>query len=135
MSDNEVSLTPGDELRISFDKASGDISIHTAKGNKIVFNDENKEIIIRDINNNSVRMSDEGITLSSPKNISINADQNVSIKGNTGVNIEASGGDVDIKGMNIHQTANMTYSATGDVIARVQGGDELSLKGAMVMIN
>jgi uncharacterized protein (DUF2345 family) len=73
--------------------------------------------------------------MSSPKSITISAEENVMIKGMQGVEIQSSGGDIAIKGMNIKENADMQYSAQGGQIAQVSGGMELTLKGAMVMIN
>ncbi|MNK82576.1 hypothetical protein D3C87_1023550 [compost metagenome] len=80
-------------------------------------------------------MSDSGIDLTSQKNINISANQNVTIKGNQGVNIQSSGGDVALKGLNIKENADMQYTAQGGQMAQVSGGMQLTLKGAMVMIN
>ncbi len=80
-------------------------------------------------------MSESGIVMKSPKDISIEADQCITIKGMQGVTIESSGGDVSVSGMNIKQSANVEYYAEGSASASVQGGGELTLKGAMVMIN
>ena len=61
--------------------------------------------------------------------------QNVNIKGTQGVTIASSGGDVASSGLNIKETAQMQYSAKGNASAEVQGGAQLVLKAAMVMIN
>jgi uncharacterized protein (DUF2345 family) len=80
-------------------------------------------------------MSCSGITIKSDKDITLQAGQKVIIKGNLGVNIQSSAGDVDVKGININETANMQYVAKGSMTAAVQGGAELTLKAAMIMIN
>lgn len=135
MNNNEMSLTPGGELRILFDKESGDITIVTACGNKIVFSDTNKEIMIQDINTNSIIMSSDGMSMSSGKSISIHSEQAVSIKGNAGVHIQATSGDVSVEALNIAESAHCEYSAKGSASAEVSAGNTLTLQGAMVMIN
>lgn len=135
MDHNEVPLTPQGELRILFDKENGNITVVSACGNKIVFNDSKNEITISDINTNTIFMSSDGISISSGKSISIHSDQSVSITGNAGVHVEASSGDVSIKAHNIKEFAHIHYSAKSSVSAEVSGGANLTLKGAMVMIN
>jgi len=132
---NNVTLTPDTELRINFDKETGDITISSVGGNTIVLSDSNKEVVIKDVNDNSVVMSASGISLKSPKNISIEAGQKVTIAGNCGVDIQASSGDVVTNAINIKESADVQFSAEGSATASVQGGAELTLKGAMVMIN
>lgn len=123
------------ELQIEFDDGNTALSLITKNKNTIVLDDKNKQIKISDQNNNVITMSSSGIEIKSPKNITLEADQTVTIKGTNGVNIQASGGTVATKGMNITETADTQYSAKGNATASVQGGAELTLKAAMVMIN
>jgi Rhs element Vgr protein len=122
-------------IRITFDDDNKDISIETPGLNKIVISDKDKRITIADQNQNSIVMSEAGITISSPKAINLNADQNINVAGAQGVQVQASGGDVAIHGMNIKETADMQYSAQGSMTAQIQAGTELTLKGAMININ
>ncbi len=122
-------------IEIIFDDENKIFTIVTPSKNTAVFSDEDKQISIQDQNNNSIVMSESGIVMKSEQSISIEADQSVTIKGTEGVTIEASGGDVSVSGMNIKQSADAEYSAEGSASASVQGGGELTLKGAMVMIN
>ncbi|MBV1873610.1 MAG: type VI secretion system tip protein VgrG [Gammaproteobacteria bacterium] len=123
------------ELRLVFDDENKVITLTTPADNKLVLDDKNKKISLMDENKNSIVMSSDGITLSSPKSITLKADKNIEIKGTTGIKVEASGGDVETTGMNIKETADTQYSAKGNATASVQGGTELTLKAAMVMIN
>jgi uncharacterized protein involved in type VI secretion and phage assembly len=122
-------------ISVQFDDEKKIWTVATPNKNTIIISDEDKKITIKDENENSIVMSSSGIDLSSQKNINISANQNVTIKGNQGVNIQASGGDVAIKGLNIKENADMQYSAQGGQMAQVSGGMQLTLKGAMVMIN
>lgn len=135
MSENEVSLIPGGELRILFDKESDDITIVSPGGHKIVLNDRTRELVINDVNANSIRMAPEGVTITSAGNISLQADQKLSIKGGLGVDIQSNEGDVSVDALNIKEQAQMSYSAQGSMTAEVRAGAELILNGAMVMIN
>lgn len=122
------------ELRIVFDDENKILTLTTPAGNTVVLDDQNQQIEIKDQNSNSITMSSSGIDMKSPSNINIEADQNVTIKGGMGVTVQATQ-DVSIKGMNVKANADVQFSAQGSATAEVQGGAELTLKGAMVMIN
>ncbi|WP_337966020.1 type VI secretion system tip protein VgrG [uncultured Flavobacterium sp.] len=122
-------------ISVQFDDEKKIWTVATPNKNTIIISDEDKKITIKDENENSIVMSSSGIDLSSQKNINISANQNVTIKGNQGVSIQSSAGDVAIKGLNIKENADMQYSAQGGQMAQVSGGMQLTLKGAMVMIN
>ena len=122
-------------LEIEFDDENKVLTVVTPDKNTIILSDKDKKITIKDDNSNSIEMSSSGITMKSQKDISIEASQNLTLKGNMGVTIEASTGDVQVKGINIKESAQSEYSAQGSMMAQVQGGMELTLKGAMVMIN
>lgn len=122
-------------IYIQFNDADKILTITTPGNNQVIFSDKDKQITLQDQNSNSVVMSDSGITMSSPKSITISATQNLTLKGNQGVTIQSSGGDVQVSGMNIKETAQMQYSAEGSLTAQLQGGTQTTIKGAMVMIN
>lgn len=122
-------------INIQFDDEKKILTLETPSKNTAIFSDEDKQITIKDQNDNSIIMSDSGITIKSPKDITVQATQNLNLKGDQGVTIESSGGDVQIKGMNIKETAQMEYSANGSMTASLQGGTQTTIKGAMVMIN
>ncbi|MFT5822746.1 MAG: Rhs element Vgr protein [Crocinitomix sp.] len=122
-------------IYIQFDDEKKVLTLTTPGENKVVFSDEDKSITITDQNSNSIEMSSSGITMKSPDDINIEATGSLNLKGTQGVNIEASGGDVQTKGLNIKSTANIEFSAEGSATASVQGGAQLTLKAAMVMIN
>lgn len=123
------------KIAIEFDDENIVWTLSTPNKNTIIVSDKDKQITIKDQNDNSVIMSSSGITIKSAKDINIEATQNVNIKGNQGINIASSGGDVAISGLNIKETAQSQYTAKGNLNAEVQGGAQLVLKGAMVMIN
>lgn len=122
-------------IYIQFDDEKKELTLTTPGKNKVVFSDEDKLIKITDQNSNLIEMSSDGISMSSPKSINLKADGSVNLKGAQGVNIESSGGDVSIKGLNIKNTANVQFAAKGSAQASVEGGAQLTLKAAMVMIN
>ena len=122
-------------IYIEFDDENKVFTINTPSKNQAIFSDKDKKITIKDQNGNSAEMSSSGITIKSPKNITIQASQKLTLKGNTGVDIQSSGGDVNIKGLNINNKANVKFSANGSAQAELKGGAQTTIKGAMVMIN
>lgn len=122
-------------ISVEFDDENKIWTVATSNKNTIIISDKDKQITIKDENQNSIVMSSNGIDMSSPKNITISAQEKVTIKGSQGITIESNGGDIETKGLNIKESADMQYSAQGGQIAQVSGGMELTLKGAMVMIN
>jgi hypothetical protein len=122
-------------INIKFDDENKVLTLETPSKNTAIFSDKDKQITIKDQNNNSIVMSESGIVIKSDKDITVQATQNLTLKGDQGVTIESSGGDVQIKGLNIKETAQMEYSAEGSMTASLQGGTQTTIKGAMVMIN
>lgn len=122
-------------IQMTFNDADVIFTLLTPNGNTMVVSDKDKQITITDQNSNSITMSSDGITMKSSKTITLDATQNLVLKGAQGVQIQSSGGDVQVSGINIKETAQAQYSAEGSATAQVQGGGQLTLKGAMVMIN
>lgn len=122
-------------IYIEFDDENKIFTINTPSKNQAIFSDKDKKITIKDQNGNSAEMSSSGITIKSPKNITVQASQKLTLKGNTGVDIQSSGGDVNIKGLNINNKANIKFSANGSAQAELKGGAQTVVKGAIVMIN
>jgi Rhs element Vgr protein len=122
-------------ISVEFDDDQKIFTIATPGSNSITLSDKDTKITVKDKTGNTITMSDSGINLKSPKNITIDSDQNVSISGAKGVKIQASGGDVEVSGINIKETADSQYSAEGSQIAKINSGAELTLKSAMIMIN
>lgn len=122
-------------LRVMFDDKNKILSLITPANNTVVLDDQNKQIEVKDQNGNSIVMSASGIAIKSDKDISIKAGNKVTIQGDAGVDISSSGGDVTAAGVNVKQTAQMSYAAKGGMTAQVEGGTQLTLKAAMVMIN
>lgn len=122
-------------IYIEFDDENKVFTINTPSKNQAIFDDKNKEIKINDQNGNSILLSSNGIEMKSRKNITIQASQKLSLKGNMGVNIEATSGDVNVKGLNVKNSAHVNFSAQGSASAELKGGAQTSIKGAMVMIN
>ena len=122
-------------ISVEFDDVNKVLTIATPNKNTMVFSDQDKQVSIKDQNGNSMVMSDNGITINSNTNINITADQNITIAGKMGVKVQSSGGDIEVSGLNIKETAQVQYAAQGNATAQINGGGELTMKGGMIMIN
>lgn len=123
------------KLKISFDDEKKVMKFETPGANSITISDEDKSILIKDQNGNSVKMSSSGIDLDSAKDINLTSKGNISIKATSKVSVEASGGDVEMKGLNIKNTAQVGFTAKGNATAEISASGQTTVKGAMVMIN
>jgi type VI secretion system secreted protein VgrG len=121
-------------LRIEFDDEKKITTIDTPGGNKVVISDDEKSILLSDQNRNTVELKPEGITLDSPKDITITSKSKIKIDGTAGVEI-ASTADVKVSGLNINQTANVSFTAKGNASAELSAAGNTTVKGAIVMIN
>lgn len=117
--DNPIKgLVTRSKIKVLFDDEKKILTIETPGGHKIIISDDEKSITTTDLNGNESKMSADGISVKSPKDIKIEAS-----------------GDVSIKGNNIKIEAQMNFEAKGSVGAKLEGGAQAVVKGAMVMIN
>lgn len=121
-------------IYIEFDDEQKIFTIATPGNNKVIISDKDKKITVEDENSNSIVMSSSGITIKSPKDVNIEG-QNINLKATQGIKIAASGGDVNVSGINIKEKAQAEYSAEGSATAKVSAGMQLTMKAAMIMIN
>jgi Rhs element Vgr protein len=122
-------------LRVMFDDENQILSLVTPAKQTVVLDDKNQQIEIRDSNKNSIVMSASGIAIKSEKTISIEAGQQVTVSGTEGIAMSSSAGNCTASAVNIAHTAETQFSAKADGSAEIQGGLQLTLKAAMVMIN
>jgi type VI secretion system secreted protein VgrG len=121
-------------LRIEFDDEKKITTIDTPGGNKVVISDDEKSILLSDQNRNTVELKPEGITLDSPKDIRITSKSKITIDAMSGVDISSTS-DVKVSGLNINQTANVSFTAKGNASAELSAAGQTTVKGAVVMIN
>ncbi|SDH05979.1 type VI secretion system tip protein VgrG [Chitinophaga filiformis] len=131
---NIKALYTRSKLQLNFDDDKKIIKITTPGNNMITLSDDGKSIEIKDQNNNSVKLDDSGITLNSPKDITLKATGNINLQATGKVSMQATQ-DMELKGMNINQTAQMGFTAKGTATAEVSASGQTVIKGAMVMIN
>lgn len=122
-----------EKMKVSFDEEKKVITIATPGENQMIFSDEEKSITLQDQNGNKIVMNEEGIEINSPKQVTISGTEKVS----------ASGAQVTLTGDEQFSASAPEASVSGDMSISLSGGaegslsadGELSIKGAMVMIN
>lgn len=122
------------QLRIGFDDVDKVLTIETPGGHSVTLSDEAKTVTVKDSNGNTLKMSESGVDLTSPGDIALSAEGSVSIKGTAGVSV-TSPADVSVSGSNVSAQAEMAMSAEGGVSASFTASGEVTIQGAMVMIN
>lgn len=123
------------KMKLTFDEEKKMLIIETPGGQKVTLDDDSKSIKLEDQNSNSFKLDDGGITLSSNKDIKLDAKGKVSISATGNAEIASSGGDVSVKGNNVNNKANIAFSAQGSASAELKASGNVTVKGAVVMIN
>ena len=131
---NTKAIVSRTKMKLEFDEEKKVITVETPGGNKIIISDDDKSIQLQDQNNNTVKLSSDGISLDSPKDITINAKGKVNIDaiGDVAISSQA---DVNIKGLNVNANANVGFVGKGSATAELSASGNTTVKGAMVMIN
>ncbi|MGG9962263.1 type VI secretion system tip protein VgrG [Ferruginibacter sp. SUN106] len=122
-------------ISIQFDDVNKTLTICTPAINTMVFSDKDKQVTVNDENGNSLVMSADGISIKSAKDINIQSGQKINLQGTQGVNIQSAGGDIEVSGINIQESAQVAYNAHAGATAKITSGAELTLQSAMIMIN
>ena len=130
------------QLKIEFDDESKILTITTPGENKVILNDEEECITIQDMNANIITMDSEGISLNSPRDINLTAEGSVTISGKEGVTISSEAtatisadASLSLSGLEISISAETSLAASGGAEASLTAGGEVTVTGAMVMIN
>jgi Rhs element Vgr protein len=143
-------LTKG-QNKIEFNDDKKIITVTTPGNNKVVLDDDDESITVldqhenkiysntdgiafTDKNDNKITMNSSGIELNTPKDLKLVATGNISLESTGDTSIKATG-NADIKGMQVTATADTAFTAKGSASAEVSASGNLTLKGAMVMIN
>ena len=122
------------KLQMQFDDSNKSIILKTPGGNIIEISDENKSVKLADQNGNKIIMSDSGIVIDSSKSLILKAADNIDFTAGAAINIKAAT-DLKLKGITIEALADMSFSAKGNAQAELSTGGQVTIKGAMVMIN
>jgi Rhs element Vgr protein len=127
-------IVSNSQLKISFDDEKKVLVIETPGGNVVTLSDDAKSITIVDSHANKVEMGSAGITLSSASDVAISAKGSVSIEGKGGVSIK-SPMDVKVDGLNVQLNAQVALAAKGQAQAELSASGQVTVRGAIVMIN
>lgn len=130
--DKIITVTTPGKNKIVFDDKDKSITVQDQSENKVYMSTDG--ILIQDKNSNKIEMTSSGIEINSPKDIKLVATQNISAKATSNVDIEATS-NVSVKGLEITNTANTSFKASGNASAELSASGQTTVKGAMVMIN
>ncbi len=123
------------ELKLEFDDEKKVITISTPRNNRVILDDDEKLIQLEDQNGNKVKLSENGVTIDSPKDIEISAKGKITMAAEGSITMSSSGGDVTVEGLNITHTAQVGFKAEGSASAELSASGQTTVKGTMVMIN
>ncbi|MCW5519049.1 type VI secretion system tip protein VgrG [Aureitalea sp. L0-47] len=132
--DNSVkTIVTRNKLQLKFDDEQKLISLNTPGGNSMVISDTDGGLTLSDTHGNKIEMNSSGITIDSKSDLNLKAANSVSINGasisvNGTESISNTAGTVTI-------TGNLTTSISGNAECRVSSSGQMSITGAMTMIN
>jgi Rhs element Vgr protein len=124
-----------EQMKITFDEEKKVITLITPSNNTLMLSDEDKAITIADQNNNFIKLSEDGIEINSASNVKITAAESVSIDGPSGITGSASGGSISLSGLSVSVSADAELSISADAAASFSSTGEVSINGAIVLIN
>lgn len=122
------------QVKITIDDQKKSITITTPANNTIVLSDDQKSITMSDQNSNKIEMTSSGITIQSNSDITIKANQNISMSATSNITASATA-DLKLSGLTVSGTANTQLVMKGTASAELSASGEVTVKGAMVMIN
>jgi len=120
--------------RIEFDDEDRIITVTTPSGNRLVLNDKDRSILVQDQNGNTVTLDRRGIALDSPGDIRLTARGGIALEAVDAVSI-SSKADVKAAGLNISCEAQVGFTGHGGATAELSASGQITVKGAVVMIN
>ena len=131
---NIKSIVTRCQHKIEFNEEDKVITVTTPGGNEVVLDDKNKCVLLQDQNSNSVKLSDSGIEMKSPKDIKLTAQGGITLTATQAIQINSQA-DVKVAGLNISCQAQAGFTGQGSATAELSASGQTTVKGAMVMIN
>jgi Rhs element Vgr protein len=122
------------KVKIIVDDKKKLITLETPGGQTVILSDDEKSITLKDQNNNKIALSSDGILLESGKDISLKATGNIKLEASQGIDAKAST-DMNLEGLNLNAKAQASLAAKGQASAELSASGQVTVKGAMVMIN
>jgi Rhs element Vgr protein len=127
-------IVSNSQLKITMDDDKKIIQILTPGGHKVTLSDDQKSITIVDSNSNKLEMTSSGITLSSASDMTLKATGQIQMEAQTNITIKATA-DLTMQGLNVNAKAQVALAAQGQAQAELSASGQVTVRGAMVMIN
>lgn len=135
-SENNIkTLVTRSKIIVEFDEKKKAFSLKTPDERNVILSDEDKLVSISDKNGNKIEFTDNGISITSPKDISISSKAGVKIDAVKDIAIASKSGNINVESLNIELKAKAGFTAKGNASAEVSSSGKTTLKGTMVMIN
>lgn len=127
-------IVSNSKLKITMDDDKKIIEILTPGGHKVTLSDDQQSITIVDSNSNKMEMSSSGITLSSASDMTLKATGQIQMQAQSNITIKATA-DLSMQGLNVNAKAQVALSAQGQAQAELSASGQVTVRGAIVMIN
>ena len=122
-------------LKIELDDKNKVLTISTPGGNQFVLSDKDKSILVKDQSGNKIEMTSSGISLDSIKDVNIKARGEIILNAVQDISLSATGGNVNLDGLNVEAKAKVAASVQGTASAELKSSGMTTVKGSMIMIN
>jgi len=115
------------KLALSFDDDEKAIRISTPGGAVVELSDDKGYLKFADQNGNQITLGPQGIFITSKKG--------VTVSGPAGISADSDQGTITLKALNIEQSAQLSFNASGRAITKVSSEGQLDIQGSIVQIN
>lgn len=122
------------KVKIVMDEEKKSLTLVTPANNSIVLSDDAKSITLSDEHGNKIEMSSSGITIQSASDITIKANQNINASATAEISVAATS-NLKLSGLAVSGSAETQMTMKGTASAEFSASGEVTVKGAMVMIN
>ncbi len=110
------------------------VQLSTPEGQQVLLSDKGKMIRLKDSNGNALELSANGITLDSTKDIILKAKGDILLSAHAAIEAKAKA-DLYLEALNVKAQAKVGLEASGNASAKLSAAGQLTIQGAMVMIN
>lgn len=121
-------------VKIVVDEEKKSLTLTTPANNTIVLSDDAKSITMADQNGNKIEMTSSGINIQSASDITIKANQNINASATANISVAAQN-DLKLSGLSVNGSAQTQMTMKGTASAEFSASGQVTVKGAMVMIN
>ncbi len=124
---HEKAFVTRSKMRVHFNDDTKTITIDTPAGNSIMLDEDSTSIVIKDQNDNQIKLQPEGININSPKDINISASGDINIKSDKNIKIQST--------LSLEAKASSTLELKGSASAKLAADGMTEIKGSMININ